>query len=126
VESEISHLVFSIPGARGIEFGAGFASAGMKGSQCNDPFTDGKGSTATNNCGGINGGITNGNRLSFDVAFKPPSSIAKVQRTFDFHTGKIEDFSVKGRHDVCFALRTPVIVEACCTCVLADLMLRNR
>ena len=126
VESEISHLVFSIPGVRGIEFGAGFASARMKGSQCNDRFTDRAGHTSTNNCGGINGGITNGNQLTFNVAFKPTSSIAKSQRSFNFVTEKMEVFSICGRHDACFALRTPVIVEACCAFVLADPSLRSR
>jgi chorismate synthase len=125
VESCISHLIFSIPGVRGIEFGAGFSSSRMKGSQCNDRFIDRAGHTSTNNCGGINGGITNGNQLVFNVAFKPTASITKPQRSFNFITEKMEVFSISGRHDVCFALRTPVIVEACCAIALADLSLRS-
>ncbi|MBR2477985.1 MAG: chorismate synthase, partial [Bacteroidales bacterium] len=112
LESEIAHLAFSIPGVRGIEFGDGFAAAAMKGSEHNDCFTDIDGHTATNGAGGINGGISNGNPIVFRIAVKPTSSISKVQHTANFITGEIEEFSVKGRHDACIALRCPVIVEA--------------
>lgn len=120
-ESLLAHLVFAVPGVRGIEFGDGFASAAQKGSQHNDAITDTKGTTATNHSGGINGGITNGNPLIFRVAFKPTASIRKEQHTINMKTGNIEKFVVPGRHDVCFALRTPVIVEAAAAIVLADL-----
>lgn len=123
VESMISQAVFSIPGVRGIEFGDGFASAGMRGSQHNDVFVSGDGKCASNGAGGINGGITNGNPLIFRVAFKPTSSIRRSQHTFDFSQGKMTDLEVPGRHDVCFALRTPVIVEAAAAIALADLAL---
>ncbi len=151
VESLVSHAVFAIPGVRGIEFGDGFAASRMKGSEHNDPFPehhchhhDGEEGEhhcchhegeegehhcchegekdheccgrhkrpqppVTNHAGGVNGGITNGNPLVFRVAFKPTASIAKA--------------GIPGRHDVCFALRTPVIVEAMAAICLVDLAL---
>lgn len=120
LESEIAHIAFSIPGVRGVEFGDGFAAATMKGSEHNDCFIDTEGHTATNGAGGINGGISNGNPIVFRVAVKPTSSISKIQRTTNFITGEIEDFSVKGRHDACIALRCPVIVEAVAAIALAQ------
>ena len=123
VESQISHLVFSIPGVKGIEFGSGFSCSKMRGSECNDTILDTEGKTATNHSGGINGGITNGNELVFRIAIKPPSSINKPQRTINLQTGEEAILSVKGRHDACIALRTPVIVEAVTAIVLADFML---
>ena len=152
VESQISHAVFAIPGVRGIEFGDGFAASDMKGSEHNDLFPEHEcchgeheeghhchheegeehhcchgeheheggehhccgrhkhpQPPVTNHAGGVNGGITNGNPLVFRVAFKPTSSIAKA--------------GIGGRHDACFALRTPVIVEAMAAIVLVDLAL---
>ena len=106
VESRLAHAIFAIPGVRGIEFGDGFRSSAMKGSEHNDAFGE-DGVPVTNHAGGVNGGITNGNPLVFRVAFKPTASIAKA--------------GIPGRHDVCFALRTPVIVEAMAAIVLADL-----
>ncbi len=123
VESQISHLVFSIPGVKGIEFGSGFSCSKMRGSECNDRIIDTEGKTATNHSGGINGGITNGNELLFRIAVKPPSSINKPQQTINLQTGEEAILSVKGRHDTCIALRTPVIVEAVTAIVLADFML---
>lgn len=120
LESEIAHLAFSIPGVRGIEFGDGFSSAAMKGSEHNDCFTNAAGDTATNGAGGINGGISNGNPIVFRIAVKPTSSISKIQHTFNFESGEMEDFSVKGRHDACIALRCPVIVEAIAAIALAQ------
>ena len=122
VESRISHAVFSIPGVRGIEFGDGFAAARMKGSQHNDPLElqDGSVKTSKNGAGGGNGGITNGSPIVFRVAFKPTSSITKSQNTLNVKSGEQTVLNVPGRHDVCFALRTPVIVEAVTAIVLAD------
>lgn len=120
LESEIAHLAFSIPGVRGIEFGDGFAAAAMKGSEHNDCFIDAAGHTATNGAGGINGGISNGNPVVFRIAVKPTSSISKVQNSLNFTTGELEEFSVKGRHDACIALRCPVIVEAIAAIALAQ------
>ena len=122
VESEIAHAVFAIPGVRGLEFGDGFAAAAMKGSEHNDPIgPDGR--PTKNGAGGVNGGITNGAPLKFRVAFKPTSSIRKPQQTFNFATGQMDTLEVPGRHDVCFALRTPVVVEAMTAIVLADLVM---
>jgi chorismate synthase len=123
VESLLAHLVFSIPGIKGIEFGAGFACARMSGSAYNDPIISPNGQTATNNAGGINGGIANGNDLVFRVAVRPTASIAQVQSTIDMQTGEPAEIRVQGRHDACIALRVPVIVEAACALVIADLMM---
>lgn len=121
VESLVSHAVFAIPGVRGIEFGDGFQAARMKGSEHNDLFGE-DGYPQTNGAGGVNGGITNGAPLVFRVAFKPTASIARAQRTWNFKTQKMDTLEIGGRHDVCFALRTPVIVEAMAAIVLADLL----
>lgn len=126
VESLISHIVFSIPGVRGIEFGAGFKAAGMKGSEHNDPIVSPSGMTSGNGAGGVNGGISNGNPIVFRVAFKPTSSIRMTQYTWNFTSGKIEPLDIQGRHDVCFALRTPVIVESAAAIVLTDLLMSLR
>ncbi|MDR0582195.1 MAG: chorismate synthase [Prevotellaceae bacterium] len=121
VESLLSHLIFSIPGIKAIEFGAGFEAARMNGYEHNDTFISTDGITQTNHAGGVNGGITNGNELYFRIAVKPTSSIAKPQTTLNLQTGQPETFSVHGRHDACIALRVPVIVEAATAIVLADL-----
>ena len=125
VESLISHIVFSIPGIKGIEFGSGFRSAVMSGSEHNDVYVDSDGTTATNNSGGVSGGISNGNEIIFRIAVKPTSSISLVQETLNFKTGKKENLQVTGRHDTCIALRVPVIVEASAAIVLADLLLMS-
>lgn len=122
VESVISHAIFSIPGVRGIEFGDGFAAAAMKGSEHNDPIGP-DGIPMKNGSGGVNGGISNGAPIVFRVAFKPTSSIHKEQETWNFETGKMEKLVVPGRHDACFALRAPVVVEAMTAIALADLAL---
>ncbi len=126
VESLISHAIFSIPGIKGIEFGSGFEAAKMRGSEHNDLIINKEGKTKNNNAGGINGGITNGNDIVFRVAVKPTSSISLPQETYNFETEKTEILEIKGRHDACFALRVPVIVEAVTACVLADLFLTHK
>jgi len=125
-ESLLSHAVFSIPAVKGIEFGAGFAAAKMKGSEHNDPIVDGTGKTATNHAGGINGGITNSNELVFRIVVKPASSIGKTQHTLNVKTGKTENLLVEGRHDACIALRVPPILEAVTAITLADLWLISK
>jgi chorismate synthase len=122
-ESLLSHIVFAIPAVRGIEFGTGFAAAKMFGSQHNDAIENMEGKTRTNHAGGIVGGLTNGNELVFRIAIKPTSSTPKEQTTLNWETGKIDSVSVKGRHDLCIALRVPVILEAVTAIVLADLLL---
>lgn len=124
-EAIISHMIFSVPATRGIEFGAGFAAARMFGSENNDCYLAADGTTRTNNAGGINGGITNGNELVFRVAVKPTSSISRKQQTFNFTRGEIVDLEIEGRHDSCIALRIPVIIESATAIALADLMLRS-
>lgn len=123
IESQISHLVFAVPGIKGIEFGAGFACSRMKGTECNDVIVNREGKTKTNHAGGVNGGITNGNELVFRVAVRPPSSVGKEQRSINLKTGKRVKISVQGRHDACIALRMPVIIEAATAVILADFML---
>ena len=123
VESLISHAVFAIPAIRGIEFGTGFAAANMFGIEHNDAIIDATGKTKTNNAGGVVGGYTNGNDLVFRIAVKPTSSTPKEQITLNWETNEQENFSVKGRHDLCIALRVPVVLEAVTAMVLADLMM---
>ena len=123
VESLIAHAIFAIPAVRGVEFGTGFAAARMFGSEHNDAIEDMEGHTRTNHAGGVVGGITNGNELVFRLAIKPTSSTPKEQQTLNWETEQLERFSVKGRHDLCVALRAPVIVEAVTAIVLADLLL---
>ena len=123
LESVLSHVLFSIPAVKGVEFGAGFAAAKMFGSEHNDAIENTEGKTRTNNAGGVVGGISNGNELVFRLVVKPTSSTPKEQNSLNWETGKTENFSVKGRHDLCVALRAPVIVEAATAIVLADFML---
>jgi chorismate synthase len=123
VESLISHAVFAIPAIRGIEFGTGFAAANMFGIEHNDAIIDASGKTKTNHAGGVVGGYTNGNDLVFRIAVKPTSSTPKEQNTLNWETNEQENFSVKGRHDLCIALRVPVVLEAVTAIVLADLMM---
>lgn len=123
VESVLGHAVFAIPAVRGIEFGTGFAAARMFGSEHNDAIEDNSGKTRTNHAGGVVGGITNSNELVFRIAIKPTSSTPKEQVTLNWETGEQETFSVKGRHDLCIALRVPVVLEAVTAFVLADLFM---
>ena len=123
-ESLIAHLLFSVPAVKGVEFGKGFAAARMKGSEHNDAIIDKCGTTATNNAGGIVGGITNGNEIVVRAAIKPTASIAQEQATFNFESNKVEPLVIKGRHDVCIALRAAVVVESAVAIALTDLKLR--
>jgi len=123
LESVLAHILFAIPAVRGVEFGTGFAAAAMYGSAHNDAIEDLSGKTRTNHAGGVVGGISNGNEMVFRIAVKPTSSTAKTQNSLNWETGAPEDFSIKGRHDLCVALRAPVIVEAVTALVLADFML---
>ncbi len=120
IESKIAHLIFSIPATRGLEFGDGFKSSKMRGSEHNDCYIDKDGNTNKNGAGGINGGISNGNPIVFRVAIKPTPSISKEQETYNFISERIEQVRIKGRHDACIALRAPVIVEAVAAIALAN------
>lgn len=126
VESLLAHAVFAIPAVKGVEFGAGFAAAKMFGVEHNDPILDASGKTRTNHAGGIVGGVTNGNELVYRIVIKPTSSTPKEQVTLNWETNELETFSVKGRHDLCIALRVPVVMEAVTAMVLADLLLLNQ
>jgi chorismate synthase len=126
VESMISHMMFSIPAIKGVEFGAGFDAARMTGSQHNDCFIDTDGTTETNHAGGINGGISNGNPLVFRVAVKPTSSISLPQLTMNMNTAQPTSLLIEGRHDTCIALRVPIIVENATAITLADLMMQEQ
>lgn len=119
-ESMIAHLLFAIPAVKGVEFGSGFAGSRLRGSQNNDPFLDVEGTTATNHAGGINGGITNGNELIIRTAVKPTPSIAREQMTYNLATNRVEPLIIRGRHDVCVALRGAVVVEAAIAIALAN------
>lgn len=123
-ESVISHLLFSIPGVKGVEFGDGFAGSTKRGSERNDVIADATGRTLTNNEGGINGGITNGNDIVLRVAIKPTPSIAKAQSTYNFESDATTPLIIGGRHDACIARRAVVVVEAMVAVALADLLLR--
>ena len=126
VESLISHAVFSIPAVRGIEFGTGFKAASMFGVEHNDAIENREGTTSTNHAGGIVGGITNGNELVYRIAIKPTSSTPKDQFTYSWETGAMESFAVRGRHDLCIALRVPPVLEAVTAMVIVDLMMTAR
>lgn len=124
LESMISHGAFSIPAVKGIEFGAGFDFADMKGSASNDSFrySDGKVVTSTNNSGGINGGITNGMPVIFRTAIKPTPSIFKEQNTIDFIKEEDTVIELKGRHDPCIVHRAAVVQTSIAALVVADLL----
>ncbi|GAB6168057.1 chorismate synthase [Clostridium carnis] len=124
VESTLAHLMFSVPAVKGIEFGAGFEMAKMKGSQCNDEYyyEGNKVKTKTNNNGGVLGGITNGMPIVFRVAIKPTASIIKEQNTIDISTGENVKLVIKGRHDPCIVQRAIPVIEAVTAIGLLDLI----
>lgn len=123
VESLLSHAAFSIPAIKGIEFGSGFNAAQMKGSEHNDALIEESGKYSSNNSGGVSGGISNGNDIVFRVAVKPTSSTPKEQQSLNIATGRMETFKIKGRHDLCIALRVPPVIEALTACVMTDFLL---
>lgn len=128
MEGRISSAVFGIPAVRGIEFGAGFKSAGMRGSENNDPFIieDGKVVTETNSCGGLLGGITTGMPLVFRAAFKPTPSIAKTQRSVNLETMENTELNIHGRHDPCIVHRAVPCVEAAAAIAVYDAILQEK
>lgn len=126
VESILSHLLFSVGGVKGVEFGIGFSGADLYGSQYNDCILDNTGKTKTNNNGGINGGISNGNDIEVKVLVKPTPSIFKSQNTYNFKEEKLVDLLVEGRHDCAIILRAQVVLEAMIAIGLCDLTLINK
>lgn len=124
MENRLAAALFGIPAVKGVEFGAGFGVAKMRGSENNDPFTvkDGKVVTETNHAGGILGGITNGMPLVFRLAFKPTPSIAREQQTVSLSKNQVEELAVTGRHDPCIVPRAVPVVEAVTALVLSDLL----
>ncbi len=126
LDSDLAKALISIPGAKGVEFGEGFRLAGMRGSEAIDPWVirDGEVVAASNNMGGVNGGISNGMPLILRVAFKPTSTIRREVRTVDLREGRETVIRGRGRHDPCIAIRAVPVVEAYVSIVIADHLLR--
>ena len=120
LESTISHLLFSVGGVKGVSFGKGFDAVNMRGSEFNDCINDKDGHTATNNNGGINGGISNGNQIIVNTFVKPTPSIGVPQETYSFKEEKVTELVINGRHDAAIILRAQVVIEACIAIALAD------
>ena len=128
LESALSAAVFAVPAVKGVEFGAGFALADMKGSEANDAFIsykNGRAETLTNNSGGINGGISNGMPVVMRTVLRPTPSIGKAQQTVDMLTGERKTIKISGRHDPCIAFRACPVIRAVCALVIADLFARR-
>ena len=128
MENRIAAIVFGIPAVKGVEFGAGFSAARMRGSVNNDPFCvrDGRIETLTNNCGGILGGITDGMPLTVRVAFKPTPSIARAQRSVNMDTLEEQTLEIRGRHDPCIVPRALPCVEAAAALAVYDALLGRK
>ena len=128
VENRIAQLMFAVPAVKGIEFGAGFAAAGMRGSENNDEFclTEGQIRTRSNHAGGILGGITDGEEIVFRTAFKPTPSISRPQRSVNLETMREETLAITGRHDPCIVPRAVPVVEAAAAIALSDLLLGGK
>ena len=125
LESKLAHIAFSTPAVKGIEFGAGFGFAEMRGSEANDPFRvdeTGRIYTATNRNAGINGGIANGMPVVFRTAVKPTPSIYKPQQTVDYIARKNAELSIQGRHDPCILARAAIVQSCAAALAAADLM----
>ena len=123
LESNISHLLFSVGGVKGVEFGIGFDGVNLTGSKFNDLIVDKNGKTLTNNNGGINGGISNGNDIEIKVFVNPTPSISLPQETYNFKDEKVEELVIEGRHDTAIVLRAMVVLEACLAIALCDFSL---
>ena len=127
IENRLAAALFGIPAVKGVEFGLGFGSAQLRGSENNDPFTieDGRIASVTNRCGGILGGITNGMPVTLRVAIKPTPSIGLPQQSVSLSANTAEELVIRGRHDPCIAHRAVPVVEAVTATVLLDLLLEG-
>ncbi|MEM3506339.1 MAG: chorismate synthase [Candidatus Bathyarchaeia archaeon] len=127
LDADIAKIMFNIPAVKGVEFGAGFKVAELKGSENNDPYTikNGKIITLSNNAGGIIGGLSTGMPIKVRVAFKPPSSIFKEQKTVDLARMEETSIKIKGRHDVCIVPKAIPVVEGAMAIVLVDHLIRG-
>lgn len=127
VESRIAQIVYGVPAVKGVEFGAGFAAAKLRGSQNNDDYviSGGQIHTVTNNSGGILGGITTGMPLIFRAALKPTPSISRSQQSVSLSSGKMQELVVKGRHDPCIVPRAVPVIEAAAAIAIFDMILGN-
>lgn len=127
VESRIAQIVYGVPAVKGVEFGVGFAAAKLRGSQNNDDYviSDGQIHTATNNAGGILGGITTGMPLIFRAALKPTPSISRPQQSVSLSSGELQELVVKGRHDPCIVPRAVPVIEAAAAIAIFDMILGN-
>ena len=126
VESAVSQILYSIGAVKGVSFGIGFDGCEMLGSEYNDPIVDENGKTSTNNNGGINGGVSNGNDLIINVFVKPTPSIYKTQHTFNFNENKVTELEIKGRHDAAIVERAMIVLENAVAIALCDLYLLKR
>jgi chorismate synthase len=127
IEGELARAMFAIPAVKGVEFGAGFGFASMRGSLANDPFRveNGRVVTATNNSGGVNGGIANGMPIVFTAALRPTPSIGREQDTVDLRTMENTTLTVKGRHDPCIVPRALPVIEAAAALTMVDIIHRG-
>ncbi len=127
LDAELAKIIFGIPAVKGVEFGSGFKSSDLKGSENNDQYSikEDKIVTITNNSGGVLGGMSTGMPLLFRVAFKPPSSIAKQQQTVNLSKMEETPLEVKGRHDPCVVPKAVPVVQAMVAIGVADLMIRG-
>ena len=127
LESRLAMLLYAIPGVKGLEFGAGFRLAEMRGSAANDPIrvSDGRIYTETNNSGGINGGLSNGMPIVARLAFRPTPSIGREQKSINLETMENVNFRVRGRHDPCIVPRAVPVVEAAMCIGLLDAILET-
>ena len=127
VESRIAKIVYGVPAVKGVEFGAGFSAANLRGSQNNDDYviSGGQIRTVTNNAGGILGGITTGMPLIFRAALKPTPSISRPQQSVDLNDENVQELIVKGRHDPCIVPRAVPVIEAAAAIAIFDMILGN-
>jgi len=125
LESRLASMLFAVPAVKGVEFGAGFGCASMRGSQCNDPYCirDDAVRTTSNNNGGILGGIANGMPILVRAAFKPTPSIAIEQDSVSLSKMENQKLAVHGRHDPCIVIRAVPVVEAAVALALLDALL---